>query len=179
MYSRIFLAPSCCRAHVSAAFMSLCPIPSRRADSATDIFQMLNSGTDRVTPVQSMWPLVCSEVGLSYEQEERLRTYQRLTLQNGRAPASDFTPQPASGDCAWGYKDGAGGALYLRDGVLSADRTPNAEGVRRLGAGEFTAESLRGAGGAGGGGDLPRGPARPQGRGPGPGGRGQSCVAGV
>jgi len=43
---------------------------------------MLNSGTDRVTPIQSMWPLVCSEIGLSYEQEEKLRTYQRLTLQN-------------------------------------------------------------------------------------------------
>lgn len=42
---------------------------------------MLNSGTDKVTPSQSMWPLVCSEVGLSYEQEEKVRNYQRQTLQ--------------------------------------------------------------------------------------------------
>jgi hypothetical protein len=29
------------------------------------------------------------------------------------------------------------------DVLLSADRTPNAEGIRRLGAGEFTVEQLR------------------------------------
>lgn len=43
---------------------------------------MLNSGTDQVTPSQPMWPLFCSEVGLSYEQEEKVRTFQRSTLQD-------------------------------------------------------------------------------------------------
>lgn len=44
---------------------------------------------------------------------------QRLTIQNARAPATDFTPQnPANEDCAWGYKDGQGGALFMRDGRL-------------------------------------------------------------
>jgi hypothetical protein len=29
-----------------------------------------------------MWPLLCSEIGLSYEQEEKVRSFQRSTLQN-------------------------------------------------------------------------------------------------
>lgn len=44
--------------------------------------QILNSGNDKVTPAQSMWPLLCSEIGLSYEQEEKVRGFQRSTLQN-------------------------------------------------------------------------------------------------
>jgi hypothetical protein len=43
---------------------------------------------------------------------------QRLTVQNARAPATDFTPQPPNSNCAWGYKDGAGSGLFMRDGVL-------------------------------------------------------------
>lgn len=43
--------------------------------------KLLNSGTDRVTPCESMWPLFCSEVGLSYDQEEKVRNYQRTILQ--------------------------------------------------------------------------------------------------
>ena len=44
--------------------------------------QMLNSGNDRVPPAQSMWPLFCNEVGLSYDQEERVRGFQRTLLQS-------------------------------------------------------------------------------------------------
>ena len=43
---------------------------------------MLNSGNDRVPPAQSMWPLFCNEIGLSYDQEERVRNFQRTLLQN-------------------------------------------------------------------------------------------------
>jgi len=44
---------------------------------------------------------------------------QRLTLQNAEAPAADFTPQnPSNPECAWGYKDGEGGAIRMRDGIL-------------------------------------------------------------
>jgi len=46
---------------------------------------MLSSGTDRVTPTQSMWPLFCNEVGLSYEQEEKVRSYQRTLLLTGES----------------------------------------------------------------------------------------------
>lgn len=42
---------------------------------------MLQSGNDRVPPAHSMWPLFCNEVGLSYDQEERVRNYQRTLLQ--------------------------------------------------------------------------------------------------
>ena len=44
---------------------------------------------------------------------------QRLRLVNGRAPAGDYTPQdPARPECAWGYKEGSGGAVYVRNIVL-------------------------------------------------------------
>lgn len=43
---------------------------------------------------------------------------QRLTLQNAVAPATDFTPQSGNSQCAWGYKDGEGGAVRMRDGRL-------------------------------------------------------------
>lgn len=42
--------------------------------------QMLQNGNDKVTPAQSMWPLFCNEVGLSYDQEERLRHFQKSFL---------------------------------------------------------------------------------------------------
>lgn len=41
---------------------------------------MLHSGTDKVTPSHSMWPLFCNEVGLSYDQEEKVRAFQRTLL---------------------------------------------------------------------------------------------------
>jgi hypothetical protein len=41
---------------------------------------MLASGNDKVTPTNSMWPLVCNEVGLSYDQEERVRHFQRTMI---------------------------------------------------------------------------------------------------
>jgi hypothetical protein len=42
---------------------------------------MLTSGPDTVPPSQSMWPLFCNEVGLSYEQEEKLLSTQRTLIQ--------------------------------------------------------------------------------------------------
>jgi hypothetical protein len=41
---------------------------------------MLHNGNDKVTPAQSMWPLFCNEISLSYDQEERLRTFQKNLL---------------------------------------------------------------------------------------------------
>lgn len=50
---------------------------------------------------------------------DTLVTLQGLTLQNAQAPADDFTEQdPGAEECAWGYKDGEGGALRMRDGRL-------------------------------------------------------------
>lgn len=55
---------------------------SERLSAARIGERMLNSGTDKVPPAQSMWPLFCNEVGLSYDQEERVRSMQRTLLQN-------------------------------------------------------------------------------------------------
>jgi hypothetical protein len=44
---------------------------------------------------------------------------QRLTFRNGRAPAGQYYPQdPANPACAYGYKEGSGGVIYMRNGVL-------------------------------------------------------------
>src|SRR5688572_2461731 len=46
-------------------------------------------------------------------------TLQRLTVRNGKAPAGDYFPQdPANPTCAYGYKEGSGGGLYVRNGVV-------------------------------------------------------------
>ena len=44
--------------------------------------QLLHSGTNHATPSTGMWPLTCHEIGLSYDQEERIRTTQRAILAN-------------------------------------------------------------------------------------------------
>ena len=44
---------------------------------------------------------------------------QRLTLVNGKAPAGEYFPQdPENPECAYGYKEGSGGVIYMRNGVL-------------------------------------------------------------
>lgn len=43
---------------------------------------MLTSGTDRATPGQQMWPLLCNEIGVSYDQEEKVRSFQKGVLQD-------------------------------------------------------------------------------------------------
>lgn len=55
---------------------------SERLSAARIGERMLISGNDRVTPINSMWPLFCNEVGLSYDQEERVRNFQRTLLQD-------------------------------------------------------------------------------------------------
>jgi Right handed beta helix region len=46
-------------------------------------------------------------------------TLQRLVLRNGKAPAGTYyPPDPTYPKCAYGYKEGSGGAVYMRDGVL-------------------------------------------------------------
>ncbi len=44
---------------------------------------------------------------------------QRLRLVNGSAPLGEYVEQdPDNPECAYGYKEGAGGAVYMRNGVL-------------------------------------------------------------
>jgi len=56
--------------------------PSERLSAARIGERMLHSGNDRVTPANGMWPLFCNEVGLSYDQEEKVRSFQRSLLSN-------------------------------------------------------------------------------------------------
>ena len=49
------------------------------------VVQMLASGTEKVAPSQSMWPLFCNEVGLSYDQEEKFRGLQRTLIQDSKS----------------------------------------------------------------------------------------------
>jgi hypothetical protein len=44
---------------------------------------------------------------------------QRLRLINGSAPLGEYFPQdPQNPECAYGYKDGSGGSIFVRNGVL-------------------------------------------------------------
>jgi len=54
---------------------------SERLSAARIGERMLTSGNDRVGPANGMWPLLCNEVGLSYDQEERIRCAQRVLVQ--------------------------------------------------------------------------------------------------
>ncbi|HSC87773.1 MAG TPA: choice-of-anchor Q domain-containing protein [Polyangiaceae bacterium] len=56
--------------------------------------------------------------GTDYRVNPTTVVLQGLTMQNAEAPAEDFTPQQSDPKCAWGYKDGQGGAIYFRDGAL-------------------------------------------------------------
>ena len=46
---------------------------------------MLSCGNDRVPPSHGMWPLFCNEIGLSYDQEERVRSLQKQILSSSES----------------------------------------------------------------------------------------------
>ena len=65
--------------------------------------KLLHSGTDRASPnTNMMWPLVCHEISLSYEQEEKVRGVQRTILSNA--------------DC-WIHRHTALATRYVIEGV--------------------------------------------------------------
>ncbi len=55
-----------------------------------------------------------------WQTNETSFTLQRIVLRNGLAPLGEYFP-PVEGypECAYGYKEGSGGAIYMRDGVLN------------------------------------------------------------
>lgn len=57
---------------------------STEADGIDVIFvaQLRSCGHTRVPPSNSMWPLFCNEVALSYDQEEKIRVLQREVISN-------------------------------------------------------------------------------------------------
>ena len=90
--------------------------------------QMLQNGNDKVTPAQSMWPLFCNEVGLSYDQEERVRNFQKgllaakeSWLERHTAYASSLTIKSTHESLqAVGFRMGHREALV--DGLLTSDQ---------------------------------------------------------
>jgi hypothetical protein len=54
-----------------------------------------------------------------WQTNENKLVLERIVLRNGLAPLGEYFP-PVDGepDCAYGYKEGSGGAVYMRDGVL-------------------------------------------------------------
>jgi hypothetical protein len=57
---------------------------------------MLHSGNDTAAPSQGMWPLLCHEVSLSYDQEEKVRTFQRTMLKTPESWLHRHTAAAAS-----------------------------------------------------------------------------------
>jgi hypothetical protein len=50
-----------------------------------------------------------------FRVNDRFLAVQRLRLVNGRDAGSGFVPRNGNSTCAWGFKDGGGGAIYTRD----------------------------------------------------------------
>jgi len=62
---------------------------------------------------------ILSVVNPDYRRNSNGLTLQRITLANGQAPGSGYRPQdPSRPQCAWGYAEGSGGAIEVRDARL-------------------------------------------------------------
>ncbi|GMI49146.1 hypothetical protein TrCOL_g7710 [Triparma columacea] len=55
---------------------------SQRLSAARIGEKLLLKGKNRASPADGMWPLLCNDTGLSYDQEEKARAYQREVLQD-------------------------------------------------------------------------------------------------
>lgn len=75
--------------------------------------RMLSEGNDKVTPADAMWPLVCNEIGLSYELEERVRQYQRTSILQDRNTWLDRHTARSSDLVMQTYQDAVGGAAQM------------------------------------------------------------------
>ncbi|KAL3802248.1 hypothetical protein HJC23_001792 [Cyclotella cryptica] len=64
---------------------------SERLSAARIGERLLHNGTYRASPCEGMWPLFCHEVGLSYEQEDKVRTTQRAILADSSTWINRYT----------------------------------------------------------------------------------------
>jgi hypothetical protein len=51
----------------------------------------------------------------NFRANDRVLTVQRLVMQRGRDLGAGYVPRDGTKTCAWGYKTGGGGAIYVRD----------------------------------------------------------------
>jgi hypothetical protein len=76
-------------------------------------------GGNKVTLDGNRAARILSMTQQNYRTNRRGLTLQRLALINGKAPGSGFVPQdPAKPKCAYGYAQGSGGAIQVRDARL-------------------------------------------------------------
>mmetsp|Transcript_17230 Transcript_17230/g.36340 ORF Transcript_17230/g.36340 Transcript_17230/m.36340 type:complete len:1203 (-) Transcript_17230:560-4168(-) len=132
---------------------------SERLSAARIGERLLHSGNLRASPRDGMWPLVCHEVGLSYDQEERIRQCQRTILANGDSWVHRHTAQ-ATKSVVESIHDVIGGAQEAakqREKTLMNILTPEQrikflawasrkqDVVRRLAEAEFKTSTSSGA----------------------------------
>jgi len=86
---------------------------SERLSAARIGERMLANGNDKVTPTNAMWPLVCNEVGLSYELEERLRVYQITTILQEKSTWLDRHTARSSALLMQSFHDSLGGMTHM------------------------------------------------------------------
>jgi hypothetical protein len=51
----------------------------------------------------------------NFRTNDHVLTVQRLVMKGGKDEGSGFQPRDGESECAWGYKDGGGGAIYTRN----------------------------------------------------------------
>lgn len=108
---------------------------SERLSAARIGERMLASGTDKVTPTNAMWPLVCNEVGLSYELEERLRVFQRTTILQEKSTWLDRHTAHSSALVMQSFHDSVGGMIHMvgnRENAMTKDILTHSQRVKYL-----------------------------------------------
>jgi hypothetical protein len=91
---------------------------SRTIDIPTDRDIVIDGG-HKVTLDARGTTRILSLVRPDYRTNAHSLTLQRLTLANGKAAGTRYVaPNPANPSCAYGYADGAGGAILVRDTKL-------------------------------------------------------------
>lgn len=94
-------------------------IPIARTIDISPDRNLVIDGGHRVTLDGRGATRIFSMVRPSYRSNPYGLTLQRITLANGRAPGSRYVaPNPGNPSCAYGYAEGAGGAILVRDARL-------------------------------------------------------------
>jgi hypothetical protein len=86
--------------------------------------QPLVAPTDKDTTIDGDGRIVLDGQGVTqilrayradFRTNDRVLAVQRLTMTRGRDVGTNYVPRDGAKTCAWGYKDGGGGAIYTRD----------------------------------------------------------------
>jgi len=72
-------------------------------------------GADLVTLDGGGTTQILSAAGSDWRANDKTLTLQRLVMMRGKSPGDGFKARDGDKKCAWGYKNGGGGALYVRD----------------------------------------------------------------